>query len=298
MAKKIKFPLEMKDGVMVRTIEELRVNFDAEKFMGHFLSRKLHTWLQDRCYEAELNDVKDINPTDKNAVLKLCKVFSIEAGSIEIGVAVEDIVKRQVKLRRLRQVLDDKEIFDNLDSVAMDQNELETILKKGIDNIYLFEGSFEIKNTVGNVSFTGIKEPKVSVAGSAVFDFEAGNIAFEKVVIDQKIQGLLNQLEYDRKNLNDKKKKQYEASGILDFRLSSENRLYCEKLYLLLQDELFTVEHNNDLNSKNLVEILEKEEISTWFPLDNFGKGQRECLKAAQIDGEYYNFMDRIRGNF
>ena len=43
MAKKIKFPLEMKDGVMVRTIEELRENFDVEKLVEHYESGKLES---------------------------------------------------------------------------------------------------------------------------------------------------------------------------------------------------------------------------------------------------------------
>ena len=39
----IKFPLEMRNGVQVRNITELRENFDAEKVVGYFLEGKLKT---------------------------------------------------------------------------------------------------------------------------------------------------------------------------------------------------------------------------------------------------------------
>ena len=50
MPKKIKFALEMKDGVKVRTIEDLRDSFDIEKAISYFLDGKLLEWLQDRYY--------------------------------------------------------------------------------------------------------------------------------------------------------------------------------------------------------------------------------------------------------
>ena len=47
MAKKIKFPLEMRDGVQVRDIEELREYFDIEKALGYLLDGKLVVLCQD-----------------------------------------------------------------------------------------------------------------------------------------------------------------------------------------------------------------------------------------------------------
>ncbi|GIW48838.1 MAG: hypothetical protein KatS3mg079_314 [Caloramator sp.] len=53
MVKKVKFPLEIKDGVKVRTIEELRENFDLEKSDMYFINSKLAIWLIDRGYNEE-----------------------------------------------------------------------------------------------------------------------------------------------------------------------------------------------------------------------------------------------------
>lgn len=43
--KKIKFPLEMKDGRKVRELDELKEYFDLGKAVEYFCSGKLQTWL-------------------------------------------------------------------------------------------------------------------------------------------------------------------------------------------------------------------------------------------------------------
>ena len=52
----VKFPLEMKDGVQVRNISELKENFDVEKVVGYFFDGKLKKWLDARWYEDESGD--------------------------------------------------------------------------------------------------------------------------------------------------------------------------------------------------------------------------------------------------
>ena len=41
MAKRIKFALEMKDGIQVRSLEDLRKYFDLDKTIGYFVDGKL-----------------------------------------------------------------------------------------------------------------------------------------------------------------------------------------------------------------------------------------------------------------
>ena len=45
MAKKIKFALKMKDGVEVRSFQELQENFDLNQVTAYFLDGRLETWL-------------------------------------------------------------------------------------------------------------------------------------------------------------------------------------------------------------------------------------------------------------
>ena len=48
MAKKFRFPLEMENGVEVRSIEELKENFSLAKILIYLSNGKLLTWLRDR----------------------------------------------------------------------------------------------------------------------------------------------------------------------------------------------------------------------------------------------------------
>ena len=64
MAKKIRFPLKM-NGTDVRTIEELRANFNLESVLGYFANGKLSTWLKDRYYDNEAGAIDELSPTDE-----------------------------------------------------------------------------------------------------------------------------------------------------------------------------------------------------------------------------------------
>ena len=64
MAKKIRFPLEMKDGIQVRNIYELKENFDIEDIVGYFLDGKLKKWLDARWYEEESEEVSKLDVSD------------------------------------------------------------------------------------------------------------------------------------------------------------------------------------------------------------------------------------------
>ena len=46
MARKPRIPLDMGNDIMVRTIDELKEHYNAEKVTEYFLNGKLFTWLQ------------------------------------------------------------------------------------------------------------------------------------------------------------------------------------------------------------------------------------------------------------
>ena len=71
MAKKIRFPLEMKDDAQARTLAELKEHWDIEKIVAHFSSGKLMTWLRDRPYENERVQVEALDEKDEELRQKL-----------------------------------------------------------------------------------------------------------------------------------------------------------------------------------------------------------------------------------
>ena len=69
----------MVDGKEVRTLGELRENFNLDDVLKHFYSGKLQKWLASRDYKHELDQVKDIASSNKLDVsCKLLDIFKIE----------------------------------------------------------------------------------------------------------------------------------------------------------------------------------------------------------------------------
>lgn len=50
MARENRFPLIMKNGTEVRSLEELQENFDLKSAIGYFTDGRLQTWLADHYY--------------------------------------------------------------------------------------------------------------------------------------------------------------------------------------------------------------------------------------------------------
>ena len=67
---KIKFPLEMANGVQARTLNDLKENFDIEKVTGYFLDGKLQTWLEDRYYEDEAEAISFLETVEYPIICK------------------------------------------------------------------------------------------------------------------------------------------------------------------------------------------------------------------------------------
>ena len=84
MSTSFKFNLLI-DGQKVRTLEELRENYNLEDILAHFYSEKLQKWLASRDYKHELDQVKDIASSNKLDVnSKLLDIFKIEHDKKEL----------------------------------------------------------------------------------------------------------------------------------------------------------------------------------------------------------------------
>ena len=140
---KIKFPLEMANGVQARTLNDLKENFDIEKVIGYFLDGKLQTWLEDRYYEDEAEAISCINKEGAELSKKLCEVFGVEYVEDQ-KVDAEGIAEKNARIEKLKQFTDDEEIIKNIDLVAFNQEELGDLYDAEATKIYLCEGDFTI----------------------------------------------------------------------------------------------------------------------------------------------------------
>ena len=187
MRKKIKLPLEMADGVKVRTLDELKDNWSLEKVVENYLNGRLATWLNDRYYTELAEQVDALDEVQDNTALQkeLCKIFDVDFADEE-DIDVDAVNERNRKLDILRQHTADDTVLKNVDIVAFDQEELGDILDAGENIIYLFNNTFSIPLSVKNKKYIGIGKAECLIHSKDVVDFTKLGIEFENVVFDEK----------------------------------------------------------------------------------------------------------------
>lgn len=192
MAKKIRFPLEMENGVSVRDLDELKDNFSLARVIGYINDGKLITWLQDR-YENELaEEVKKINVEAEDAAKKICELFDVEYDETAEE-EVEKAEERKRKLELLKKFPDRMEYAKYIDLVAFDQDDLYDLLDENVNEIYLCGNKFTIPIAKGNIKYVGILDKVTVVINSKEpVDFNSRGIIFENCIFDEKYAGILN----------------------------------------------------------------------------------------------------------
>jgi TPR repeat protein len=163
----VKFPLKMPDGTGVRTIDELREHFDLKAVLAYYSSGKLAEWLESRYYDDEAKQVKAVEPSSDSLAEKLCNILGVEyLADKDEGVDVGDIVKNNEHRKRLKKYTADDEILNAVEIVAFNQKELDDLLQKGNETIYLFRDDdtdcFTIPGGIG-VTYIGIHNPVVEL---------------------------------------------------------------------------------------------------------------------------------------
>lgn len=190
--KKIKLPLEMADGVAVRTLEELKDNWDLEKVLNHFLTGRLLTWLNDRYYSdiSEKISKLDVNTDSLELQKSICDIFGVEY-DIDNSINIDDINEKNRRLEIVRQYTDIDIILKNIDKVAFDQEEMACLLDANEQVIYLFNNTFSIPLSVHDKKYVGVGNVEVVIKRKALVDFDSINISFENVTFDHNYNQLL-----------------------------------------------------------------------------------------------------------
>lgn len=132
MTRKIKFPLEMAKNVKVRTLEELQEHFNLEKVLGYYVDGKLIIWLNDRYYDDQVMQIKELDIRLPDFTGRLCRIIGMDIDSDDT-VDLELIKRTNVK----------NKIFKDVDEEAL------LLLKKNwqsclmeISNLHTFIGNY------------------------------------------------------------------------------------------------------------------------------------------------------------
>lgn len=158
---KSRFPLEMADGTKVRTLEELRTNFDEETVLGYFEDGMLTRWLEDRFYEEEAEALRNIDKNASDYPKSLWEALGIN--SAIVGLDAEAAARLAEKQEMLRDRTDDPAILSRAPQTAFDQEDLADLLDRGENLIYLCGKEFRIP-LQPHVTYEGILgAPKIIV---------------------------------------------------------------------------------------------------------------------------------------
>ena len=199
MAKKVRFPLEMEDGVEVRSMEELRDNFSLSRLLEYFNDGRLVTWLQDRYENTIAEEIAAINPNEEDVEKKICEVLDVkydENTSEEEGMAEE----RKRKLELLKEYPDAMKYAKNVDYVAFDQDDLYDLLDGDAKEIYLCGKRFSVPISKGNTKYIGIIDGvEVVIEAKQPVDFESKSISFVNCQFDEKYRKIVGA---EEKNLS------------------------------------------------------------------------------------------------
>ena len=181
MARKIKFALEMKDGVEIRrNLDELREHFDMEMVIEHFLSGKLQKWLEDRYYDEEASKIKMIDKDSDSFHRQLCEALGVEyEGEMP---DIEEMERVNEKKAILRERTSDAEILSHAAQTAFTQEDLSDLLDMDEKEIYLCGERFNVPIRMEGKRYIGILgTPVIRIQASCQADLDKKDISFENV---------------------------------------------------------------------------------------------------------------------
>lgn len=203
MAKKIRFPLEMDNGVEVRSMEELRNNFSLGRVLEYIQNEKLVTWLRDR-YENNIADaISELDKSDSELPRKVSAIFDIPYDE-KTEDALQQAAERAERIKHLKEFTDEKKFADVIDKVAFDQDELYDLLDEEENEIYLCGDRFAIPLSVNGISYKGINNPVVVIDSKTEVDWLAKEIILEAVRFDEKYQAIVDSANATKEALYEK----------------------------------------------------------------------------------------------
>lgn len=261
MVKKIRFPLEMENGVEVRSMEELRDNFSISRVLSYLKNGKLEVWLRDR-FETDIADrIGQLELQAEDLAKKLCEIFDISFDE-ETEDEMKKSAARAERILLLRKCTDDEEFEEVIDSVAFNQDELYDLLDEEVYTIYLCGEKFSIPLAKEGVSYIGINQPTVVIDSKVEVDWVKKNISVDNVVFDQKYQEVVDNANKEREKASKKSIiGDYSDKSYINFLLSSDDKEQAKELYQMAKKEINELEFDIDADVKSMRNIAKENGI-------------------------------------
>ena len=178
MARKVKFPLELKDGYLARSnIEEVREHFDLEKIIAQFHNGRLKIWLEDHYLPEMAEQVAALDGDAPDLAAQLCAILGVE-GIATNTVDSQAVRERERKLQKLRQCTSNERYLNMVEYSAFDQKDLDDVLNNNPTEILLCGGEFHIPLVAKQRTYYGVGNVVAVIDSERPVDFEKLGIRF------------------------------------------------------------------------------------------------------------------------
>lgn len=261
MAKKMRFALEMEDGVKVRDLEELKENFCLKSVLAYLENGQLEKWLRDRYLNDEAEAVSGLDKNDAELGRKVCDIFEVDFPEDD------DDEERKQKMECLKKYTDEEIYFDVIDQIAFDQDDMYNLLDEGETVIYLCGDRFPIPLGKKGIRYIGVNNPTVVISSKEKVNFGEKDINFENVHFDEKYQKVAGSAEpekakrFSQRGTSGSKYGSYSSGSYLNFMLSSDDKAAAKRCYEKVSVLMEGIKYDIDEDIRDIREKLRNSEI-------------------------------------
>lgn len=177
--KRIRFPLEMKEGRKVRDLDELKEYFDLRKAVEYFCSGKLQTWLENNVYASDIvKELNELTGEEEDFIKRFSDALGVKC---EEEINVKEIIHNSFLRERLKRFYPEEESEIIVEKTADTQERFEQLIKEGYREIYLLSGTFTILKKMKGLRLTGVDSPKIVIKAQTAEEFRKQEIILKSV---------------------------------------------------------------------------------------------------------------------
>ena len=161
MAKKLKTPLQMRNGVAARTMSEFREAFDYKLVLGYLHDGRLKKWLSERGYEAEAERLENLHSPNPR---EICEILGVPYNTEYDDWDSKEVVGEHSKKQILKGYTNDEKLLSKARCAAFNQKDLDDLIEAGEKEILLVAKKvFCIPLEVLGITYTCVNEPVIFV---------------------------------------------------------------------------------------------------------------------------------------
>ena len=121
--KKIKFPLEMAKGKMVRELDEFQEYFDLQRAVEYFYNGKLQKWLENTYNDDILEELEELTGQETDFVKRFTEILGVDYQ--EQPIDIKQMMDQAQLKEKLKRILPEDEVEEAVESSADTQEKLE-----------------------------------------------------------------------------------------------------------------------------------------------------------------------------